>query len=155
MFKRALKFIAIMAGIASLSGCAAPVQHNTPSGKVEAVMPATTDQVKSALVSMMVNTGYNISKDTPYLIAFDKPSDNIMASVLLGSKYDATPNVRVTFMFAPQGLATRVIADFAIITNPGSAFERITPLNGSQDTMKFQALLDRMAANPPPAKTVK
>lgn len=58
-----------------------------------------------------------------------------MANALFGSKYDATPNPRVTYTLMQDQGATRVIADFVIVTNPGSAFERLTPVNGSQDTL--------------------
>jgi len=41
---------------------------------------------------------------------------------------------------------THVIADASIVTNPGSAFERVTNMNGNQDTGKLQSWLDQLAA---------
>jgi hypothetical protein len=130
----------------ALSGCTHPVQHFTPSGKVESVFLAPTDAVKARLVNQMTDWHYTISKDTPYLISFDRPSEDLMANVLLGSKYDSTPNIRVTYtIMQMQSGSVRVVADFAVITNPGSGYERRTPINGSKDTMKFQEMLDRLA----------
>jgi hypothetical protein len=129
-----------------LAGCAAPVVHNTASGKVEEIFTGTPGQTKPKIVGMMANFGFNVSKDTPYLIAFDKPTENVMAAVLLGSKYDSTPNTRITYTFVQMGPNTRVIADASIITNPGSAFERVTNMNGNQDTVKLQTWLDNLAA---------
>lgn len=131
--------------LTSLAACATPVQHATASGKVEETFKLPPDQVKPKIVSMMVNWGYNITKDTPYLVAFDKPVQNVMASVLLGSRYDATPNARISYTFAQIGEDTRVVADFEIVTNPGSAFERLNEANGNPDTMKVQRWLDIMA----------
>lgn len=131
--------------VLSLTACGTPVQHMTASGKVEEVFQGTPDQIKGPLVGMMSSNGFNMSKDTPYMLAFDKPSDNIVANVLLGSRYDAVPNARVSFAFAPMGVTTRVIADVSIVTNPGSAFERITPANNNESTGKLQGWLDDLA----------
>lgn len=50
---------------------------------------------------------------------------------------------------------TRVVADFAIITNPGSSFERRTDFNNNQDSVQIQSMLDQIKAElekpaPPP-----
>jgi len=73
----------------------------------------------------MVNGGFRITKDTSYELTFDKPVENIAVAVLMGSKYDSQPNARVSYTFAQVNDTTRVVADVAIITNPGSAFERL------------------------------
>lgn len=154
---RFLWFVAASAAVAAvltLGGCGTPVTHATVSGKVEvAITGSTPEAVKAGLVNEMVNHGYRITKDTSYEIAFDRPTDNIAASVLLGSKYDAQPNARVSYFITPTPPIVRVVADIAIITNPGSSFERRTEMNGSQDSVQVQALLDRLKTSleaPPP-----
>lgn len=103
------------------------MQHHTPSGKVEATISgASPDDVKAALINEMLNRGYSITNDTSYMISFDRPVDNVFAAALLGSNYDSTPNARISYMLAKVGDATRVVADLAMITNPGSLFERRT-----------------------------
>ncbi len=97
-------------------------------------------------VSEMANAGYRITKDTPYELAFDKPVQNLAMAVLLGSRYDAQPNARVTYTFAQIGNDTRVIGDVAVITNPGSAFERRTELNNGVDAYDLQTGLQRLRA---------
>jgi len=140
-----LKKIATGMLLSCLAGCGTPQVHNTPSGKVEEVFNGTPDQIKGPLVGMMATNGFNMTKDSPYLLAFEKPIDNMMTTVLLGSRYDAVPNARVSFIFAPLGATTRVIADTSIVTNPGSAFERITPANNNEATGKLQDWLDYLA----------
>lgn len=118
----------------ALGGCAAPIQHQTASGRPETLIHNTSaDSVKSAIVNGMMSKGYRITRDTPYEIAFDKPVENIADQVLLGSKYDSQPSARVSYTLASVGADVRVIADMAIITNPGSAFERRTEMNNGQD----------------------
>jgi phosphotransacetylase len=130
----------------ALTGCAHPVQHFTPSGKVETVFLAPTDAVKGRIIGQMTDWQYTVSKDTPYMIAFDRPSQDLMTNVLMGSKYDSTPNFRITYTFIQtQPGSVRVVADCAIITNPGSAYERRASINNSKETMKIQAMLDRLA----------
>ena len=94
----------------------------------------------------MLNKGYRITKDTQFELAFDMPVDNAMVSVLLGSKYDSQPNKRVSYSIAQVGEDVRVVADFAVITNPGSAFERRTDLNESAATTDVQTLLEEVAS---------
>lgn len=139
----------------ALQGCGTPVEHATASGKVETSITApSADVVKSALVNEMVNRGYRITKDTPYEVAFDKPSDSVAAQLLFGSRYDGIPNARISYMIASTPPTVRVVADLAIITNPGSAFEQRMPLNNSQESVQAQALLDAVKykiESPPPA----
>jgi hypothetical protein len=149
--------IAVLAAALILGGCGTPVTHATGSGKVEVgINGATPEIVKPGLVNKMVNYGYRITKDTPYEIAFDRPTDNLAASILLGSKYDAQPNARVSYFITATPPTVRVVADIAIITNPGSSFERRTEMNNSQDSVQVQALLDdlKMSLETPPPPVV-
>ncbi|MBC6436935.1 MAG: hypothetical protein GDA52_02075 [Rhodobacteraceae bacterium] len=98
--------------------------------------------VKSALVDRMINRGYNLTRDNQFTVAFDRPVENIFAAALLGSRYDSTPNARISYTIVENAGATRVVADMAIITNPGSAFERRTPMNTSQDSLGIQRILN-------------
>ncbi|CAL8981572.1 hypothetical protein RHODGE_RHODGE_02867 [Rhodoplanes serenus] len=92
----------------------------------------------------MVTQKYRITKDTPYELSFDKPVENMAVQVLLGSKYDSQPNARVSYSFAPVDGGTKIFADMAVITNPGSAFERRTDVDGGHDSVAVQSLLDRI-----------
>lgn len=131
-----------------LPGCLTPpAVHATASGKPEMTVAAPADLVKPVIVGKMLSRGYRITRDTQYELSFDKPTDNIAVAVLLGSKYDSQPNARVSYSFAPIGGETRVVADMAIITNPGSAFERRTDVNGSADSPIIQGLLNDVKAD--------
>jgi hypothetical protein len=134
----------ILAAIAFLcSACATVPPPATASGKPEVtIAEATPEKVKPVLVDKMLNSGFRITKDTPYELSFDKPVQNIAVAVLLGSKYDAQPNLRVSYTFAQLSTATRVVADVAIITNPGSAFEQRTDTNAGVDSHDIQILLE-------------
>lgn len=150
-----MRNLAIAALAAALGGCGS-VDHHTASGKVEATIAAPLEAVKAAVINAMVNQRYRISKDTAFELAFDKPTDNLLAAAFLGSRYDSTPNTRISYFLAPTPPSVRVVADFAIITNPGSSYERRTDFNRSEDTAQVQALLDGVKAQletraPPPA----
>lgn len=128
-----------------MSGCATPVIHNTPSGRPEVTINRTTrNEVGAQLTNEMLNRGYNITKQTDYMLAFDRPVDNIFAAALLGSRYDSTPNARITYTLTDMNNETRVVADIKIVTNPGSAFERLTNLTHGQDSIKIQELLNQI-----------
>ena len=131
-----------------VAACATPVKHHTASGRPEVTIATTNvGAVKGALISEMVNRGYSITRESDFLVAFDRPIDNVWAAALLGSRYDSTPNARVSYTIARIQDAIRVVADLAIITNPGSAFERQTNMNANEDSRKIQGLLDRVKSN--------
>jgi len=117
-----MRYLVSLALALSCTACTAVPPPATASGKPEVtIADASPDKVKPALVNQMVNAGFRITKDTSYELSFDKPTQNLAAAVLLGSKYDAQPNERVSYTFAPSGTSTRVIADIAMITKPGFA----------------------------------
>ena len=129
-----------------LSGCVTPVVHHTPSGKPEVTIASDDkDLVKSVLVSEMLNRGYDISKDSDYMIAFDRPVENALAAALLGSQYDSTPNARASYtvVLVADG-STRVVATLRFVTNPGSPYERYTEASDHRTSPEIQALLFRV-----------
>jgi membrane-associated protease RseP (regulator of RpoE activity) len=143
-----LRILIALVSFLALSACAGTLHRpQTASGRPEVTIANTTpEKIKPVLVSEMANAGYRITKDTPYELAFDKPVQNLAMAVLLGSRYDAQPNARVTYTFAQIGNDTRVIGDVAVITNPGSAFERRTELNNGVDAYDLQTGLQRLSA---------
>ena len=131
-----------------VAACATPVKHHTASGRPEVTIATTNvGAVKGALISEMVNRGYSITRESDFLVGFDRPIDNVWAAALLGSRYDSTPNARVSYTIARIQDAIRVVADLAIITNPGSAFERQTDMNANKDSRMIQGLMDRVKSN--------
>lgn len=135
-------------------GACQTTQSSTPStasGLPEVTIAGVTpDRVKAELVNVMINRNFRVVKDTPLQLALDAPVTNILASVLLGSQYDSQPVERASFTLIQQGGATRVVADLAIITNPGSAFEMRTTINGGTESAAVQLALDDVRVNMDP-----
>lgn len=63
------------------------------------------------------------------------------AALLYGSKYDSFPEQRVTFLVLQEGSDIRVMAKSEIVTNPGSAFERVSD-NTQADRAGLREALD-------------
>jgi SPOR domain len=152
-----MRILAVLGLAACLAGCGTPVRQNTASGRPEVtVHQVPADRVKAAIVNEMIDMGYRITKDSQFEIAFDRPTDNPVAAVLFGSKYDAQPNARISYSIAQMGNDVRVVADMAIITNPGSGFEQRTDVSDGADSPKIQEFLDGMARSlapqPPESK---
>jgi hypothetical protein len=136
------KLVSICIVSLGLASCATPVQHNTASGKPEVTINvADLDAVTSTFQSEMINRGYMQTGGNRFMLKFDRPVTNILASALLGSRYDSQPNARITYMFSKFSSSIRVVADMAVITNPGSAFERRTPFNNNQDSLSIQQMM--------------
>lgn len=92
----------------------------------------------------MIDKGYTVTKSDDNLVSFDRPVDNVMAKMFLGSNYDSTPNARISFNLIQNKGSVRVVADCVIITNPGSAFERRTDVNNNPDTANIQNWLNQV-----------
>lgn len=126
-------------------GCTSPVKHYTPSGRPEITINGkVSKQVQAEIMNLMLNNGYDVKTSLDVLLVFEQPIKNVLAATLLGSRYDSTPAARVSFSIIEMETSTRVVASFAAITNPGSAFERITPLNNNPDTANFQMRLNEI-----------
>lgn len=156
-------FIAAIAAVSALvlAGCQTTAQAPaTASGKPEVTIKSTTAAVKARILSLAMDRRFNVTKDTEYLLQLEKPTENFGAAVLLGSRYDAVPAERIVFTFAPIGDSVRVVASSMFVTNPGSAFERLTPINAGEGVDRTQATLLELknsleappaAPAPPPA----
>ena len=142
----AIERLLCVAAFALLAGCAASVVHYTASGKPEVTIHTeNVSSVKESVVSRMINRGYNLIRDTDYQMVFDRPIDNVWAAAFWGSRYDGIPNARITYTFAVGTDTVRVVADLAIITNPGSAFERRSlEMNDAEVSLEFQAMLNQL-----------
>lgn len=100
--------------------------------------------VKTAYVGTLTNFGYSMIRDTNFQIVMERPVDNMMANVLMGSNYDPTVEARLTATFLEMGEQTRVMTDMGIVRNGGSAFEAVTPVHGAQDSIGVQSLLNEI-----------
>ena len=138
--KLAIAIVALL-----VNGCTMPVTHYTPSGRPEVTINGKVGkEVHAEITNLMLNNGYNVKKATDNLLVFEKPYQSTMAAVFFGSQYDPTPTARVTFSIVELADSTRVVASFAVVTNPGSAFERITQANNHPSTLKYQKRLDEI-----------
>lgn len=129
-----------------LIGCATPVKFDTLSGKPEVTIQGkVADQVGAKLADRMINNGYSISSSSKYLMVFEKPFESMGAALLFGSQYDTNPVARITYTIIEAETTTRVVTSLIAVTNAGSAFERTTIMNHSQDSLKYQDMLIEIA----------
>lgn len=121
--------IAIAAGL-MIGGCQA-----TPATQLEPstfLFPSSRTQTKEAIIGTFLEHGYQINRDSEYLLAMDRPADSFGARFLYGSNFNGTPNARVTMTFLGDK-PTEVHTAIAIVTNPGSGFEQISDISGNAD----------------------
>lgn len=131
-----------------LFGCAAqgpPI--NTASGRPEVFIPNIAPQrVRAALIDRGIADGWTLDKDTESTVSFVKRSDNALASVLLASNYDTNVMDRVRFTVIGINGGTKMYASEEFVTNHGSAFEKITPLNNNKNSQGLQNILESFRA---------
>lgn len=130
----------IVCSLLALSACQS-VQHATLSGKPEVTVAAPADQAKTAFVGALINSGFSLKSDTQFMVVAERVTTGLGAA-LLATQYDSRVMARITGTFVPNGKDTRVVADMALVSNPGSAFERPFTMTASQDSIRVQQMLD-------------
>lgn len=136
-----------LALVCLLAVSCAPVKPlATPSGRPEVTITgATKKQILDVLVENLVGQGMELRRLDDYTAVFGKRDSSFGSAVLFGSRYDSTPEMRVTFTLVDVAGAVRVYCNAAMVTNPGSAHERIsdaTAANGEE----IQQMLQRLRA---------
>lgn len=117
---------------AFLVACAAPPQQlATPTGKPEKTFKGLTKkQVTDAIVASALSKGSQVKSVNEYMVVLARRADSTAAQLLFGSRYDSVPEARVTLNLVDIPGGVQVYGRGDMVTNPGSAYERITPLNG-------------------------
>lgn len=115
----------------ALAGCQS-TQLTTPSGRPEATYSAPASVVRPVLVNVLVNNGFTIKKDSEYSLVVERRSTDLLVNVLLGSQWNPTTNSRLTLAVTEVNGQTRVVADMHVVTNPGTGFERLTPVGDNK-----------------------
>lgn len=140
---RRLLLASMLAG--TLAACQA-VRHDTASGRPEVTIAADKEAVRAVLIDAMIDRGFLIVDDTPYRLVMDRSSDNALANALLGSRWNPTVHARAAMSLTETAGATRIVASLDVVTNPGTAYERLTPFSNSRDAAEFQTFLQTVAA---------
>ena len=77
-----------------------------------------------------MSEGFTIDTVNDYQVVASKViTNNLAASLFFGSRYNINPAERVVFRFIESYNSVRILAESWIVTNPGSAFEKITEFN--------------------------
>ena len=137
MKRRAFIGAAIVLAAATVSACSTTSgPRMAPERQMSVAAPK--GKVKEAIAALMVSRGYQIQRDTDFVMDFATNTQNFMATLLLSSNYDSRVETRVSVTFIGDN-PTQVSWRAALITNPGSAFERPTDITNNPDGDNVQA----------------
>lgn len=122
-----LAALVVPATIAIL-GCSSPntAPVGTPTGFPDVSFKAPKKEVMNQVLKMSLGKGYQIKSNTEFSLTVGKLDTSFAAALLGGSRYDSTPEVRIQFTFVENQETVRVTSTAALVTNPGSGFERPT-----------------------------
>jgi len=146
------KLVSILV-VTFLSACSVQQQHlSTPTGSPEIIIESVSKkQVVDKMVELLLAKGNKIKSVNDYGVVTGKLIDNsLLASVLYGSKYDTTPELRQTYNAVDVAQGVRVFAHAEIVTNPGSSFEHVTDVTnnyGKQIQESLEHLRDKFSAS--------
>lgn len=142
----------VVAVVVALAGCATPPPLSTPSGNPEVrIHDVSKKQVLDTIVSATTAKGMQVKSINDYSVVVTKLADgDFMSALLFGSRYDSTPEARLTFTTIVDPGNIHVFARAEMVTNPGSAFERRHDVtNGYRQRLQtmLEQLDQRLTAN--------
>lgn len=105
---------------------------------------ATRKTVLDLLVSDLTSRGAQLRSVNEYVAVFDRPDESMTAMIFFGSRYNPTPNMRLTFTTVSHATGTRVFARAHMVTNPNSSHERLNDVTSGKVSADLQSALDRL-----------
>jgi hypothetical protein len=128
-----------------LTGCAA--RPDTISGNPEIILTNVKfDCVRSAFMNSFINEGYTLRNVSNTQIVAGKKSTN--APLWYHTFYLGAPEERVTILFIPLDIpdAFQVVSSAVYVSDPGTASEKIYPVQGVQEDqeqlMSMQSIIE-------------
>lgn len=121
-------------GIISCSMTPSKPTFDTPSGGPEVTIERIERKVIiGELVNRLINDRYVVKSVSEHQAVVGKPSDSSTIDAFYGSRFNPKPEIRAYYTFTDTMVgeipATRVVAIFQIVINPGSGFERVSVAN--------------------------
>lgn len=127
-----------------MAGCATIPPLQTATGKPEiTILNSTKKEIINYLTNKMINKNYEIKKINDYVAVYGKPSESESLNFLYGTDQYRTPEYRVSFNFVDKEAKIRIIAMLQVVSNPGSAFEKIHNIGGV-NAHDYQQMLEKM-----------
>lgn len=129
-------------------GCASVPRMNTSSGKPEiTICRVGKNEMMEKVVAAASMDGFSIRNTSNFQIVMGKPVSNPLVAALMGSRYDSTPESRLVWTLADIGNnCTHIGVTVQIVTNPGSAYERVTDVSTGKDGHEIQKGLEAIKA---------
>lgn len=129
-----------------LMGCASLPPINTPSGRPEVTICGVgKSEMMEKTVAALSMDGFNIERTSNFQAVAGKLITNPLIATLYGSNYDSTPEARQVWTFSDIGNnCTHISIVVQIVTNPGSAFERVTDVSTGKDGHQLQEGLEAL-----------
>ena len=134
------------------SSCASNYNLNTSSGRADVIIyNVEKKDVVYVIINSLLSAGYSLKSQNEYNLVMTKRYDNpkdVGVALLMGSQYDPFPEHRVSFNLLNYSNGIRIITDVWMVTNPGSAFERITNLStNSRMAYEYQIYLNEIKSS--------
>lgn len=102
---------------------------------------------KKAVIDFIANNavknGVTILTINDYQLILKKDDDRFMDKMLYGSRFNRTPEIRISFNFSQNGNNVIVSVESRMVTNPNSAYEKSEVI----DTDETQKMLNQFKTN--------
>jgi hypothetical protein len=142
--KRRESIVAFLA--LSVLGCTSSQAPAPTPGKLEVTIPgASTDRIKTTLVSEMQKRRFRVANETQSEMSFEQPASSVVIQSLPETDIGKAPVERVTYTIKPVAGDIRVSGEIAVISKAGSAPEKKIDISQSAEAQTVQSVLDKLA----------
>lgn len=132
----------LLAAVVVLAGCASTAQMRAAAVANQPIaVKASKQQARDAVAQAFVSQGYMITKDSDFVLEFSAPTKSGWVQLLLSSNYDSRVDARLSVQFVGENPTTVSWRAF-YVTNPGSAFERLTDVSNGADAPMLQSRIE-------------
>jgi hypothetical protein len=95
------------------------------------------------ITSDMISLRFNVLSVNEYQLVFGRDANDFGSMFFFGSKFNGTPQQRVTFALAQVNDTVKIHMNVQLVTNPGSTFEKYTPIGHPSWGTYIQSLSPR------------
>ncbi|MDD3143016.1 MAG: PDZ domain-containing protein [Candidatus Cloacimonetes bacterium] len=127
---RMLLISALVIPLMLLSSCASNYAVDSPTGRAEVIINGVPKKdISDTIVNNMLSRGFTLQKLNDYQLIFGIKETDLGLMLLAGSHYDSVPEWRYTYNLVDFAGGIRILTNIWLVTNPGSAFEKITDVS--------------------------
>jgi len=134
-----LFFLTLLALSVLFTGCASSTQQSEPPS-INISKDVPLSRIKSAIIDTGMATGWQLERESDYLMTFVKENTNMLVGALFHTNYDIRVFNRASFVITDSGNYYTLRMSMAIVSNYGSPLEKSESVRAKNVAETFEKI---------------